>query len=876
MRTNDLRRTYLEFFRKLDHKIYASAPLVPADDPSLLFTVAGMVQFKDALLGVTTPEVPRAASCQVCMRAGGKHNDLDNVGYTARHNTLFEMLGNFSFGDYFKEEAIEWAWEFVVQVLNFEKERIWITTHPSDEEARELWVRKIGIRPERVVSHEDNFWEMGATGPCGPNTEIFYDQGAEYKGGPPGTPDEDGDRFLEFWNLVFPQFDRQPDGDLAPLDTPGVDTGLGLERTAALVQGVASNYEIDLFQDLIFAIGRLGQMGNNVDLLNTPSVRVIADHIRSCAFLIGDGVLPSNEGRGYVLRRIIRRALRHGHKLGFDEAFFHRLVSPLVDSMGDAYPSFARAQSRIEQVLLNEEEKFESTLRIGMSMLEREIENLAHPLLQGALVFKLYDTYGFPIDLTQDIARERGLKVDSTGFQTLMDEQRERARSAGQFEIRQGASLRFESEIEFDGYQNLEGSSVVVELFRTEHAENQRVDSLEMGEKGLLVLDRTGFYAEAGGQIGDTGVIETDSALFAVTDTQRVDRQFAHLGSVEKGRLLKGDRVTASVDSIRRQDIARNHTGTHLLHAALKNVLGPHVSQRGSLVAPDRLRFDFSHDEPLTQDEIEKIEDSVNEHIALNTIVKTDVVPYDEALEMGAVALFGEKYGEIVRVLNVGNGFSVEFCGGTHVASTAEIGLLRIVSQSGIAAGVRRVEAITGRAAQHQTRSDNRVLNNLEGLLQSGRSNLVDRLSTVLEQKHALAQSLEEVQKQQALNLGESLANNTTRVSGIHVVATLVEGDLQSMMSVYDDIRSRLTDYVIVLSAIVDQRIHFVCGISKNLVGDLKAGELVGYVGSQVGARGGGKPEMARAGGGTDIAALPSALESVVDWVRERRTVAAR
>lgn len=875
MRTEELRRTYLEFFQELDHKVYASAPLVPANDPSLLFTVAGMVQFKDALLGVTTPEVLRAASCQVCMRAGGKHNDLDNVGYTARHNTLFEMLGNFSFGDYFKEEAIEWAWNFVIDVLQFDRDLIWITTHPSDEEARKIWVQKIGIRPERVVPHEDNFWEMGNTGPCGPNTEIFYDQGSAFQGGPPGSDDEEGDRFLEFWNLVFPQFDRQPDGELAPLAAPGVDTGLGLERTAALVQGVASNYEIDLFQDLVVAISHLVQIGSKTEVMNSPSVRVIADHIRSCAFLIGDGVLPSNEGRGYVLRRVIRRALRHGHKLGFSEAFFHQLVSPLVESMGDAYPNIATAQSRIEEVLLNEEEKFASTLRFGMAVLEREIEDLSQPVLQGDLVFKLYDTYGFPLDLTTDIARERGLEVDSKGFEALMDEQRERARSSGQFESNQGQTLRFDSEVEFEGYRSLEGTASVIELFKSEpdQDENESVDSLEMGEKGLLVLDRTRFYGEAGGQVGDTGFIETDSAFFVVNDTQRTDRQFVHFGEIEKGRICKGDQVLTNVDSVRRQDIARNHTGTHLLHAALKEVLGSHVSQRGSLVAPDRLRFDFSHDVPLAQEEIERIEDLVNEQIALNTQVETQVVPYDEALKMGAVALFGEKYGEIVRVLNVGNGFSVEFCGGTHVAFTGEIGSLRIISQSGIASGVRRIEALTGRAAQLQSRRDDRVLRNLEDRLRTGRSTLEDRLEALLNENFTLAQSLEESKKQKALSIGESVAKESVTIAGIRVVATRVEGDVKSLMSVYDDIRSRLQSYVILLAVVVDERIHLVSGISKDLVQEMKAGELIEHVGSQVGARGGGKPEMARAGGGTNIANLPKALESVEDWVRKRQLV---
>lgn len=876
MRTDELRRAYLEYFQDLDHKVYPAAPLVPGNDPSLLFTVAGMVQFKEALIGATTPEVPRAVSCQPCMRAGGKHNDLDNVGYTARHHTWFEMLGNFSFGNYFKEEAIVWAWDFVLNVLALDSDRIWITTHTTDDEARDIWVHKIGIAPERVVPHEDNFWEMGTTGPCGPNTEIFYDQGPSIEGGPPGSSNEDGDRFLEFWNLVFPQFDRQHDNELVPLAAPGVDTGLGLERTVTLLQGVSSSYGIDIFQTLVRAISHVAQIKDLDEALSNPSVRVIADHIRSCAFLIVDGVLPSNEGRGYVLRRVVRRALRHGHKLGIEDVFFHGLIDSLVDAMGEAYPNLSANQKRVEEVLLQEEERFAATLRYGMSLLDREIAELSRPVLDGDIVFKLYDTYGFPLDLTQDIARERGLTVDSVGFETLMDQQRERARSSAQFEVQQGEALRFDSEVEFEGYRSLEGCGVVVELLRVAEDATTAAEVLEEGESGLIALDRTGFYGEAGGQVGDTGELRSDSGMFEVEDTQRSDRQFLHRGKVCQGLIQKGDVLQTKVNSTRRQDIARNHTGTHLLHAALRKVLGTHVTQRGSLVAPDRLRFDFSHDRPLTADQIEAIEDSVNEQIALNTTVRTNVVPYDEAVSMGAIALFGEKYGEIVRVLNVGDGYSVEFCGGTHVAATGEIGQLRIFSQSGIASGVRRVEAVTGRGAQLQSRRDDRALRNLSDLLKTSKVELADRVSSLIDERLALVRSLEETKQEKALGLGKSLTTESVSVNDIRVVAQRIEGDQKSLMSVYDDLRSRLTKYVIVLAVVVDEKVHFVGGVSKDLTQELKAGDLVRFVGEQVGARGGGKPEMARAGGGTDVEALPNALDSVVDWVRERQSLPAK
>ncbi len=875
MRTDQLRRAYLDFFQDLDHKVYSSAPLVPTNDPTLLFTVAGMVQFKDALTGAATPETPRAVSCQLCMRAGGKHNDLDNVGYTARHHTLFEMLGNFSFGEYFKEEAIDWAWKFVVDFLRFEKERIWITIHPTDDEAKDLWVRKIGIRPERVIPHSDNFWEMGNTGPCGPNTEIFYDQGDSFEGGPPGSPDEDGDRFLEFWNLVFPQFDRQPDGELAPLAAPSVDTGLGLERTAALMQGVASNFATDIFEPLFQAASRIGNVQSIEEALNTPSVRVIVDHIRSCAFLIADGVLPSNEGRGYVLRRVIRRALRHGHRVGASDGFFCRLVDPLVNTMGEAYPGLSDAQSQIESVLEQEEEKFASTLRFGMRLLNSLIQNLAVKELHGETVFKLYDTYGFPLDLTQDIAREHGLTVDVEGFEALMKEQRDRARGAGRFETQETKTVRFETEVEFEGYRNLQVEAQVLELLREDDGELVSVDVLRTGESGRVGLDRTPFYAEAGGQVGDTGRITTNVCSFDVSDTQRMDRQYMHQGKVVRGEIRTGDSVQTQVDAVRRQDVARNHTGTHLLHSALKRILGSHVSQRGSLVAPDRLRFDFAHDQPLTAEEVEQIEDSVNEQIALNTQVKTEVLPYDQAITLGAEALFGEKYGEIVRVLLVGNGYSTEFCGGTHVAATGEIGSLRIVSQSGISAGVRRIEAVTGRGAQARARVDDRALRELSAMLKTNRPGLVDGVTSLLDEKLELMKSLKQSRTSGVANVGRDLATEAETVGDVRVVSAVVDGDADALMSIYDDLRSRMQSYVIALAVVVDRRIQLVCGVSRDLSADIPASELLKFVGSQVGVRGGGKPEMARGGGGTDTDSLPTAMNSVLDWVRDRESLIA-
>lgn len=872
MRTEEIRRAYLDYFRNLDHTIFPSAPLVPQNDPTILFTVAGMVQFKDQLIGVSTPTAHRAASCQLCLRAGGKHNDLENVGYTSRHHTLFEMLGNFSFGDYFKEEAIDWAWNFVMEVLGFDRDQIWISVHPTDDVARDLWIRKIGIKKNRVVDHVDNFWEMGETGPCGPNTEIFLDQGPELEGGPPGSATEDGDRFLEFWNLVFPQYDRQPDGELVPLASPGIDTGLGLERTAALLQGVQSNYETDLFSHLIQTTARIANLPNSIKLQQEPSLRVIADHIRSCAFLISDGILPSNEGRGYVLRRIIRRAIRHGYKLGIKDTFFHTLVRPLEESMGETYSALTENLERISASLRREEEKFASTLRYGMTLLESEIKSLSSTVIDGDIAFKLYDTYGFPLDLTEDVARERDLTVDCDGFHKLMELQRSRARAASQFESKDDSKLRFESSVEFEGYDTLRVASLITETFKTTDRIPELVDALSEGDAGILVLDRTGFYGEAGGQIGDTGEISTPTATFRVHDTQRMDRQFLHIGQVTRGAVAKGDVVNAQVDSTRRQDIARNHTATHLLHAALKSVLGPHVQQRGSLVAPDRLRFDFSHDQALSQEQIEALEDMVNEQIALNSRVITEVMPYDQAIAGGAVAMFGEKYDDFVRVLNVGNGFSVELCGGTHVPYVGEIGSIKIYAETSIAAGTRRIEAVTGREAQARARSNERTLRKLAKKLQTQTSELPLRVQSLMEERADLQHQIRTLSQKSQVDVGKELAASARDINGVSVVCAQVNGDAKVMMSVYDEIASRLPSRVVVLSIDLGGKIQLVCGISKDLGERLRADELVKFVGTQVGARGGGTPELARAGGGTNANALPDALRSVETWVAERTT----
>ncbi|MEQ8992061.1 MAG: alanine--tRNA ligase, partial [Pseudomonadales bacterium] len=739
MKTADVRSAYLKFFESHGHRVVASSTLVPHNDPTLLFTNAGMNQFKDALLGREDPGYKRAVSVQRCVRAGGKHNDLENVGYTARHHTLFEMLGNFSFGDYFKEETITWAWEFITGVLGLPKDKLWVTVHPSDDESRALWRDVIGVPAERIVDLEENFWAMGDTGPCGPCTEIFYDHGPEVAGGPPGSPDEDGDRYIEFWNLVFPQFDRQPDGELKPLPQPGVDTGMGLERIAAILQGVHSNYQIDLFRNLMAAIGAIAGIDDPKAQLANASVRVIADHIRSSAFLIADGVMPGNEDRSYVLRRIIRRALRHGHQLGIRDPFFHKLVAPLAAEMGDAYPIIRERAADVSAALLREEQRFAETLAQGMELLERTFARLDGKVIPGDVVFQLYDTYGFPVDLTADVARERDLSVDMAGFDTAMAAQRERGRAAAQFSASLGQRVHTSGRVDFRGYDGCADEGAVTGVF---DAEGKAVDALDAGQRGIVVLDRTPFYAESGGQVGDRGLILGDGVRFRVEDTQVSGDQHLHVGVVDSGRVSAGIRVRAEVDAERRRRIMLNHSATHLMHAALRNVLGTHVQQKGSLVAPERLRFDFSHTQPMTPEQLAAVEDEVNRQIQANTAVGVEHLGYDEAMSRGAMALFGEKYGDEVRVLTMGDGFSVELCGGTHVSRTGDIGLFRILSETGVAAGVRRIEAVTGPGALAWVDSTARLVDDVAGLVRASRTDVRDKVAALVDENRRLAREL--------------------------------------------------------------------------------------------------------------------------------------
>ena len=865
MLTNEIRAAYLDFFAERGHRVVPSSSLVPANDPTLLFTNAGMVQFKDALTGRERPNYRRAVSCQRCVRAGGKHNDLENVGYTGRHQTLFEMLGNFSFGDYFKEDAIVWAWQFVTGVLKLSSDRIWVTVHPDDDEARRIWVGKIGLDDQRVVSHPDNFWAMGDTGPCGPDSELFYDLGADVPGGPPGSPNEDGDRFSEFWNLVFPQYDRAADGTLTPLDAPGVDTGMGLERMATIVQGGLSNYDNDLFRRLI---GRVADTIGLRDSGNTddPSLRVLADHARAATFLIADGVLPSNEGRGYVLRRIVRRALRHGRKLGIEGTFFDRLTTPVIETMGTAYPEIGSAADRITAALADEEGRFANTLQAGITILERAIADLDNTdIIPGDLVFKLYDTYGFPADLTADAARERGLRIDQEGFDRAMAEQRQRGRDAARFGPAIEQNVRVDAAVSFTGYRHEQSDAELIGLFD----ENAEVASLGEGQAGVVVLDATPFYAEAGGQIGDHGTIRNGDALFQVTDTTRAGHQHLHHGRVAKGIFRKGDRVAAAIDADRRRDIALNHSATHLLHAALRQVLGNHVQQKGSLVAAERLRFDFSHPKPVGQQELAHIQALVNNRIRENTKVRTQEMSFDDAIGTGALALFGEKYAERVRVLDMGNGFSVELCGGTHVRRTGDIGLLHIVAEEGIAAGIRRIEAVTGANALAWIDSADRQLATLAGLLKSPRAELTAKVRALLEQAKERQRETEALQRKLAATQSADLVSTATDVNGIQVLAASIDGDPQSLPTTVDDLRSRLGNAVVVL-AHEGKTVRLVVGVSKPLAERLKANELIGFVGDQIGAKGGGKADMARAGGGDRPEQLPAALGSVAGWVRER------
>ena len=867
MKTDEIRTAYLDFFEQRGHRVVSSSSLVPANDPTLLFTNSGMVQFKDALTGRERLDYGRAVSCQRCVRAGGKHNDLENVGYNGRHQTLFEMLGNFSFGDYFKEDAITWAWEFVTEVLELGKDRLWVTVHPSDDEAREIWTRKIGMPTERVVDHEDNFWAMGDTGPCGPDSELFYDLGPDVAGGPPGSADEEGDRYSEFWNLVFPQYDRASDGTLSPLATPGVDTGMGLERIAAIVQGVTSSYENDLFRKLVVRAGRLAGMNDEAAMLANPSLRVIADHVRAATFLVGDGVLPGNEDRAYVLRRIVRRGLRHGYKLDIREPFFHRLVASVVELMGDAYPGIAAAEDQITEAVADEEGRFADTLRSGMALLDGAIASLKDKTIPGSVVFKLYDTYGFPADLTADVARERGLGIDQAGFDQAMEAQRARGRAASaRFSANLEQSIRVDSKVEFSGYTRLEGTAKVVGLYEG----GTEVDSLRANANGVVLLDETPFYAEAGGQVGDTGEIRAEGGgRFEVEDTTRGGDQYLHHGRVLAGALRRGDTVVAAIDSDRRQEIVLNHSATHLLHAALREVLGSHVEQKGSLVAPDRLRFDFSHPKPVTADELGRIESRVNERIRANTETLVEVMDFEDAIHRGAIALFGEKYADRVRVLSMGNGFSVELCGGTHVARSGDIGVFHIVSEEGVAAGVRRVEAVTGAHAMAWFAEGERQLDAVAAAVRGQRADVDARVRQLAERARDLQREVDALNAKLAAGRGADLAEEAVDVNGIRVLAATVDTDPKSLPATMDTLRDRLGDAVVVL-AHVGAKVSLIAGVSKSVSSKVKASDTVRFVADQVGARGGGRAEMAQAGGGDKPEKLDEALAAVADWVRGR------
>ena len=873
--TRQIRQDFLDFFAGKGHTIVPSASLVPGNDPTLLFTNSGMVQFKDVFLGAEKRSYVRAADVQRCLRAGGKHNDLDSVGYTARHHTFFEMLGNWSFGDYFKKEAIAWAWELLTEVWKLPKERLLVTVYHTDDEAYDLWHDMIGLPPERIVRigdnkgapyASDNFWQMADTGPCGPCTEIFYDHGEHIAGGPPGSPDEDGDRYIEIWNNVFMQFDRQPDGTLVPLPAPCVDTGMGLERLAAVLQHVHTNYEIDLFQGLI---RKAAELTGTTDLEN-KSLRVIADHIRACSFLIVDGVLPSNEGRGYVLRRIIRRALRHGWMLGVRQPFFHKMVGTLSELMGDAYPELPAARELVEKALKAEEERFAETLDSGMRIFDDVASRVVDGVIPGADAFRLYDTYGFPVDLTADIARERGLSVDMAGFEAAMEQQRETARAAGKFTSTTGLPADLVAQLSptvFLGYDKLDaGGLQVVALLK----DGRPVPAVQAGDDAVVILDSTPFYAESGGQVGDTGVLAEQGVEFDVADTLKFAGQFhGHVGRVAKGSLKVGDHVVASVDAARRASTILNHSATHLLHAALREVLGTHVQQKGSLVAPDRLRFDFSHFQPMTQAELAEVERRVNAQIRANSAAEVHHMGMQEALDFGAMALFGEKYGEQVRVLKMGD-YSTELCGGTHVGRTGDIGLFKLVGESGVSAGVRRIEAVTGQGALDYVADEERRLAEAADLLGGNAGEVVDKIRALTDRQKKLERELETLKARAASSATSDLGGAAIDVDGIRVLASRLEGfDAKALRDAMDRLKQQLGDAVIVLAGTADGKAALVAGVNGAATGRVKAGELLSHVAGQIGGKGGGRPDLAQ-GGGEDGPALATALQGVPEWVRER------
>jgi len=864
MDTRELRKAYLDFFASKGHTVVDSAALVPDNDPTLLFTNAGMVQFKEALAFRENRGYTRAVSCQRCVRAGGKHNDLDNVGYTARHHTFFEMLGNFSFGDYFKKEAIEFAWEFLTEVIKLPKERLWVTVHTSDDEAEDIWVNHIGFDPDRVtrLGDDDNFWTMGDTGPCGPSSEIFWDHGAEVPGGPPGSPDGELDRYIEIWNLVFTQYDRSADGTLTPLPKPCVDTGLGLERLAAILQNVHSNYDIDIFQTLI---KRAAQLLNRTDL-DDPSLKVIADHIRTSTFLIADGVLPSNEGRGYVMRRIIRRALRHGHKLQSSGPFFHKMVSTVVETMGEAYPIIVNAQAQIERVLLKEEQQFEITLDQGMKILSEAIVNLSDKEIPGEVVFKLYDTYGFPADLTADIARERGLTIDMAGFEVEMEAQRQRARAASKFGNVNVDQYKLSESTNFTGYEKLTGEGTVTALF----ADDKPADKIVEGQEAVLVMNSTPFYAESGGQVGDTGRIYGNGITFDVSDTVKAGNAFLHKGKLLEGELTIGQSLAADVEKSSRDATRINHSATHLLHAALRTVLGDHVNQRGSLVDADRLRFDFSHFEPVSATELRQIERLVNDQIRANSEIQTEVMPLEQARNKGAMALFGEKYSAEVRVLTMGGGFSVELCGGTHARRTGDIGVFRLTSEQGIASGVRRIEGVTGANAINNIELLEDSLNESAAILRADKGNFTDKIKQLVDQNKKLEKEVSQLNMKLASGAGNDLADAAVEINGIKLIVNCVDGgDPKTLPDVMDRLKNKIQSGVVVLASVNEGKITLIAGVTQDLTKTIQAGALVNHVASQVGGKGGGRPDMARAGG-SDVGALPAALDSIPAYVLEK------
>ncbi|MCN6313516.1 alanine--tRNA ligase [Escherichia coli] len=867
--TAEIRQAFLDFFHSKGHQVVASSSLVPHNDPTLLFTNAGMNQFKDVFLGLDKRNYSRATTSQRCVRAGGKHNDLENVGYTARHHTFFEMLGNFSFGDYFKHDAIQFAWELLTSEKWFAlpKERLWVTVYESDDEAYEIWEKEVGIPRERIIRigdnkgapyASDNFWQMGDTGPCGPCTEIFYDHGDHIWGGPPGSPEEDGDRYIEIWNIVFMQFNRQADGTMEPLPKPSVDTGMGLERIAAVLQHVNSNYDIDLFRTLIQAVAKV----TGATDLSNKSLRVIADHIRSCAFLIADGVMPSNENRGYVLRRIIRRAVRHGNMLGAKETFFYKLVGPLIDVMGSAGEDLKRQQAQVEQVLKTEEEQFARTLERGLALLDEELAKLSGDTLDGETAFRLYDTYGFPVDLTADVCRERNIKVDEAGFEAAMEEQRRRAREASGFGADYNAMIRVDSASEFKGYDHLELNGKVTALF----VDGKAVDAINAGQEAVVVLDQTPFYAESGGQVGDKGELKGANFSFAVEDTQKYGQAIGHIGKLAAGSLKVGDAVQADVDEARRARIRLNHSATHLMHAALRQVLGTHVSQKGSLVNDKVLRFDFSHNEAMKPEEIRAVEDLVNAQIRRNLPIETNIMDLEAAKAKGAMALFGEKYDERVRVLSMGD-FSTELCGGTHASRTGDIGLFRVISESGTAAGVRRIEAVTGEGAIATVHADSDRLSEVAHLLKGDSNNLADKVRSVLERTRQLEKELQQLKEQAAAQESANLSSKAIDVNGVKLLVSELSGVEPKMLrTMVDDLKNQLGSTIIVLATVAEGKVSLIAGVSKDVTDRVKAGELIGMVAQQVGGKGGGRPDMAQAGG-TDAAALPAALASVKGWV---------